>query len=557
MLGENLDMGGGDSKNGCGKTSVLNALSYALYGWAISDIKKEHLINKSNGKNMLVTLEFESNGKSYKIVRGRRPNILEFYQDGVKRSDDTLEDSSQGDSRETQAEIERIIGMSQDMFCQIVAINTYSTPFLFQKINDQRTIIEQLLGITLLSEKANRLKEEMKTTKENIIREESRINGSKAANKRIQDQIESVQRKQVLWTRQKDSDLKTLTERIEFLSTIDIDEELDLHEEWDAYNTLESQISSTKQHKRQTEDLLAKEQKKLKKLHAELVSLENQCCHTCHQKIQSDIHASLLSDNKKELDRVTEEILRLETAIAGYVKELSEYPPLVEPDMPKYSTLQEVYDHKNKLDLVLQQYDSRSNEKDPYQDQILDMRNSALETIDLTKMNELTRFSEHQEFLLKLLVNKDSFIRKKIIDQNLYYLNTRLDHYLTALGLPHTIVFQNDLSVTISELGRELSPGNLSRGEMARLSLGLSFSFRDVYESLYQQINLYFIDEMLDSGLDVQGGQEAMKLLRDMTREQGKDVWLISHKEDLITKANVICKVIKENGYTTFSFEEQ
>jgi ABC-type multidrug transport system ATPase subunit len=185
------------------------------------------------------------------------------------------------------------------------------------------------------------------------------------------------------------------------------------------------------------------------------------------------------------------------------------------------------------------------------------MRNSALETIDLTKMNELTRFSEHQEFLLKLLVNKDSFIRKKIIDQNLYYLNTRLDHYLTALGLPHTIVFQNDLSVTISELGRELSPGNLSRGEMARLSLGLSFSFRDVYESLYQQINLYFIDEMLDSGLDVQGGQEAMKLLRDMTREQGKDVWLISHKEDLITKANVICKVIKENGYTTFSFEEQ
>ena len=127
---------------------------------------------------------------------------------------------------------------------------------------------------------------------------------------------------------------------------------------------------------------------------------------------------------------------------------------------------------------------------------------------------------------------------------------------MSALGLPHTVVFQNDLTVGISELGRELSSGNLSRGEMARLSLGLSFSFRDVFESLYQKISLLFVDEAVDSGIDTSGTESAVKLLKDMAREHHKDVWLISHKDELISKCSNICKVIKENGFTTFSFDD-
>ena len=156
----------------------------------------------------------------------------------------------------------------------------------------------------------------------------------------------------------------------------------------------------------------------------------------------------------------------------------------------------------------------------------------------------------------KLLTNKDSFIRKKIIEQNLNYLNARLNYYLTSLGLPHEVVFQNDLSVGITELGRELSPGNLSRGEMARLSLGLSFSFRDVWENLYQHINILLLDEAIDSGIDSNGTDSAVKLLRDMSRENNKDVWLISHKDELISKCTSICNVIKENGFTRFEFND-
>jgi len=107
--------------------------------------------------------------------------------------------------------------------------------------------------------------------------------------------------------------------------------------------------------------------------------------------------------------------------------------------------------------------------------------------------------------LLKLLTNKDSFIRKRIIDQNLSYLNARLSQYLDRIGLPHTVKFLNDLTVSIEELGRELDFDNLSRGERNRLILSLSWAFRDVWESLYQPINLLFIDEVIDTGMDSSG----------------------------------------------------
>ncbi len=152
VLGENLDLGGDGSRNGTGKTTIINALSYALYGNALSNIRKDNLVNKTNGKNMLVSLEFAVNGAEYRIERGRKPNVLKFY---VNNEATVATDEAQGDSRETQDAVERIMNMSHDMFKHVVALNTYTDPFLGLKANDQRTIIEQLLGITLLSERAD------------------------------------------------------------------------------------------------------------------------------------------------------------------------------------------------------------------------------------------------------------------------------------------------------------------------------------------------------------------------------------------------------------------
>ena len=139
---------------------------------------------------------------------------------------------------------------------------------------------------------------------------------------------------------------------------------------------------------------------------------------------------------------------------------------------------------------------NKGQEEDPYQAQIDELKETGLQEVSWNSMNQLTDFKDHQEFLLKLLTNKDSFIRKKIIDQNLAYLNNRLTYYLDKLGLPHQVVFLNDLAVEITQLGQDLDFDNLSRGERNRLILGMSFAFRDVWESLYQNVNLLFIDEL-------------------------------------------------------------
>ena len=195
VLGENLDQGGDDSgsRNGTGKTTIINALSYALYGQALTNIKRNNLINKTNSKGMLVTLSFEKNNVNYRIERGRSPNILKFYVDNTEQE---AEDESQGDSRKTQESIQELLGMSHDMFKHILALNTYSEPFLSMRANDQRAIIEQLLGITLLSEKADSLKDEVKRTKEAITEETFKLNAIESANQKIQTTIDSLGKNQ-------------------------------------------------------------------------------------------------------------------------------------------------------------------------------------------------------------------------------------------------------------------------------------------------------------------------------------------------------------------------
>ena len=181
------------------------------------------------------------------------------------------------------------------------------------------------------------------------------------------------------------------------------------------------------------------------------------------------------------------------------------------------------------------------------------MENNALQEINFDAINKLTKTGEHQKFLLDLLTSKDSFVRKKIIDQNLSYLNQRLTHYLDKIGLPHNVVFKNDLQVEITELGRELDFDNLSRGERNRLILGLSFAFRDVWENLYSPINTLFIDELIDSGLDTMGVENAIAILKDMSRRRQKSIWLVSHREELAGRVPNVLKVVKENGFTSYS----
>jgi DNA repair exonuclease SbcCD ATPase subunit len=552
VLGQNLDLGGDDTgaRNGTGKTTIINALSYALYGSALTNIKKDNLINKTNGKNMLVTIEFEKDGVDYRIERGRKPNTMAFYVGGQEQQ---ITDESQGDSRETQAEIERMLGMSHDMFKHIVALNTYTEPFLALKANDQRAIIEQLLGITMLSEKADALKEQLKATKDAITQEEYRIKAVTDANGRIQEQIEATRRRQTLWNTKRQSEITELEKALAVVGDLDIEQELANHDALDAYNEKVKAIKEINRWKIACESEQAKLLKTLDKLKAEIEKLEKHECYACGQTIHDSKHEEVLNEKRTTLKETSLQYLVNDTQLGEHIEALTLLGESGPMPTVFYDKKEDAINHRNTVANLQQQLAIKLSDQDPYAEQIAEMETQALEEINYDIINELANVREHQEFLLKLLTNKDSFIRKRIIDQNLSYLNARLSQYLDRIGLPHTVKFQNDLSVSIEELGRELDFDNLSRGERNRLILSLSWAFRDVWESLYQPINLLFIDEVIDTGMDSSGVENSLAILKKMAREGNRSVWLVSHKDELAGRVNNVLSVIKENGFTSYN----
>ena len=654
VLGENLDLGGDGARNGVGKTTMIQAVSYVLFGVPINSIRKDNLVNRTNGKAMMVTLEFSANGTEYKIERGRKPNVLKFYVNNVQQKN---QDDAQGENKETQAAIERVLRMSSDMFRHIVALNTYSEPFLALKNNEQKDIIEQLLGITLLSEKAEVIKELIRTSKDSIQQEEFNVKAIEEANKRVKEQIDALKRRQTLWMRKHDEDLTTLALQYDDLSKIDIEQELQAHknlilwnkqtQDQETYNALLAR-STVWQQKHDTDVAIAnrtyldknrydietelaawtklnewtkaeqeqksiataidsqtksisKEKKLISKLETEIGSLEDHTCYACGQDFHDDQHDKVITVKRTDLEnanlqlaelqtqlernlalvkelgikptthykteaeaiRHSSDLANLKTAIEvkeaetnPFAEQLSELAPVViTMAYPRthYDTEAEAVKHSEQIANILNMIDSKSNDLDPYSEQVQEMEKNAIQEINFDKINKITKTMEHQKFLLDLLTSKDSFVRKKIIDQNLSYLNTRLTHYLDKIGLPHQVVFKNDLQVEITELGRELDFDNLSRGERNRLILGLSFAFRDVWENLYSPINTLFIDELIDSGLDTMGVENSIAILKDMSRRRHKSIWLVSHREELAGRVPNVLKVVKEGGFTSYS----
>jgi len=551
VLGENLDQGGDDSgsRNGTGKTTIINALSYALYGTALTNIKRNNLINKTNSKGMLVTLQFEKDGNQYRIERGRSPTFFRFYINDQEK----LVDESQGDSRQTQDDVNTLLGMSHDMFKHIVALNTYTEPFLSMRVNDQRAIIEQLLGITILSEKAAALKEATRQTKDAITEETLKIEAIQTANAKIEASISSLEGRQKAWLSKRTSDTMNLRNAIDELEHLDIESELDSHEKLSNWTEHNNAILALRKELSTLEPALLRANKSVEKANKDILDLDDATCYTCGQELHADKKAEIAERKNKELLDATSYAQEINEKCSEVIVALEEIGEINGKPTVFYDTAKEAYEHRSNVENLKQALDTRADEEDPYTAQINDLNETAIQKVDWGVVNDLTSFKEHQDFLLKLLTNKDSFIRKKIIDQNLAYLNNRLTYYLDKIGLPHQVVFQNDLTVEITQLGQDLDFDNLSRGERNRLILGLSFAFRDVWESLYQNINLLFIDELIDSGMDTAGVENSLSILKKMARERKKNIYLISHKDELIGRVNHVLRVVKENGFTSYA----
>jgi DNA repair exonuclease SbcCD ATPase subunit len=556
VLGNNLDLGGDGARNGVGKTTMVNALSYAIYGNALTNIRKENLINKTNTKGMLVTVEFEKNGAKYTIERGRKPNVLRFLVDDHEVNESGTDEGA-GENRVTQEAIEKVVGMSAEMFKHLVALNTYTQPFLSLKSGEQRDIIEELLGITQLSEKAEILREFIKKSKDDIKDEESRIKALQESNARVQSAIDDLERRSRVWTSKKETDVAAFEAAITELENTDIEAELEAHRAVALYKDNESRLKLANKELATRQSNVKKLQDALAVAQKSLESIKAHQCPSCGQDVHDEKHDQMAADAQAAVDLTVNALREEHGYLAQADMAVRTIGNLGDRPRTKYQDVADAAAHKNNLENIRKQLDAKVQEEDPYQEQIEAMRNTALALVSWDEINRVSKLLEHQEFLLKLLTSKDSFVRKRIIEQNLAYLNHRLSYYLDKLQLPHQVTFKSDLEVDISQLGQSFDFDNLSRGERNRLILALSWSFRDVYESFTEPMNLMFIDELVDSGMDSVGIEHSMSVLKSMGREMNRNIFLISHRDELASRVNNVLMVVKENGFTMLEADTQ
>ncbi len=555
VLGENLDMGGQGNRNGVGKTTLLNAISYALYGQALSNIKKDNLVNRINSKNMSVSLEFSRDGQTYRIERGRRPAFFRFIvNDNVVNAPDT--DEAQGENRETQKQVEAVLGMSHTMFCNVVALNTYTLPFLSQGAGKQREIIEELLMITMLSTKAETLKERIRETRIQQDQEDLRIKTLEASNEKILRTLADLNTRSEKWQTQHQEKIQDIQVALASMSQLDIELEIQAHRDLLDLAKLQSARSEQQRLLTGKNRLLSNLQSQLDRALASYQQAQQAQCPMCQQGLSDHNHQNILNNLEQQLLQLDEQLQPVTQEIAqhqAYISEIQQAEQAFVIPETLYSNLEQALSHLNSMENLQQELCRLQQETNPYLDQ-QDSLTATLQPVNHNILNQLNSQREHQEFLLKLLVSKDSFIRKKIIDQNLAYLNTRLDDYLSRVGLPHQVKFQNDLGVEITHLGTEMDFDQLSRGERTRLILSLSWSFRDIWENNNQAINLIFVDELLDQGLDQQGLEKSVEILKTHSRDRNKNVFLVSHREELVTRVSNVLTVIKEDNFSRFDW---
>lgn len=647
ILGSNMDATGGETRNGAGKSTILQAISYGLYGKPLTKIKVDNLINNINNKGLMVSIEFERDGSVYRIERGRKPQVLRWFVNDKeqKETNDAL-----GENSHTQEEIERVVGMSHTMFLHVLAMNTFTAPFLQMKAAEQRAVIEELLGIMTLSQRAEALKKLVAATKEKVRDQEATIKATTEANSRIESMIRQTQAQELAWHQKHQKTLAALIEEIEAVEKIDFDAEIQAFDVLDqflerereakrAYEVARMEASGPTRDVQAAQKELTLARDALKALdtgpviarlnqelarkdaererhvrrHTALVekaasaeiacaSADSQTCVCCGQTLTGTDHlatvianleaevasigaqiaqeqaeidacASAMEDIADEIERAgtasedaTKDaemrILEADVALALAIEAEKDaierqaqakaaLAAIGEPPVTLFRSRDELYTAKQMFETLARDLETESQKTNPHTPQIESLK-AGVQEIDYETINGLLEQQKHQDMLNKLLTNKDSFIRKKIIDQNLSYLNQRVNHYLEKLGLPHEVQFQSDLSVDITHLGRDFDFEQLSRGEMNRVIMATSLSFRDVWESLNQSVNLYFIDEMLDQGTCDNGAEAALNILMGIARDRSKNVFLISHRQNLVGRIDRTLLVRKEQGFSSF-----
>ena len=582
VMGENLDTGGEDSRNGVGKSAIMDALCYVLFGKVIRSTSNKGLINKWANKreSMMVTLTFDKGNWSYLVERGERPSRLSLFRKPKDSTEDfkiregrTFKYNISRNKNETTDEIVGILGYDITLAEYLIANSSESIEYFKLTEEKRRDIIEKLFGFSILSEKAKILKEERKEKNKKFTIAETALNATKQANARIQNEVDGLNGRSEMWEQDKAETITELRGVIEALEAVDVENEIELLK---LFGDLEKKLakakatasqheveySSVEQTLTQNEKSQDREKKELEKATLALKELDDSKCPTCKQHwvadpeyrenkvIQTKTCHITIETLTKEIGVDKPKLVRIGKLVSSATNERNEIENSIteihDADLT-YESVEEAAGAEATLKSLRSQMKNKEDEINPHLESIDKFKANAIQQTDDSEVKELQKLINHYNVLIELLTNKNSYIRKLIIDRWLPKLNARISYWLKVLELPHQVAFQPDLCVEIRLYHEEYDHGNLSKGERNRLRIAMNFAFQDTFEYMNYRINLLGVDELIDNGICPRGAANAVAALQSMCITKDKRVLLVTHRDDIAAQVDDVMLVKKEN----------
>ena len=532
-------------ENGSGKSTMLDALCFGLFGKAFRNINKPSLLNSINGKDCVIEIEFDTNNKSYKVVRGIKPNVFEIYQNGELLNQDAA-------ARDYQEILEKtILKLNYKSFTQIVILGSASfVPFMQLSSSDRRAIIEDLLDIQIFSTMNGILREKLSGNKD--------LTTSKKYDIDLSQQKFELQEKYIKELKQNNDDkvkeydeevhsnqgvIQTLHDETANLITevathqASVEEKTSVENKLKTITKLESQIEST----------VSKYRKDISFFQ------HNDDCPTCRQTIAVEFKET--------------EIANLSTKAAECEHGLSELEKKLLAEQNKLNSINEVQKKIQALQIKIATNNTSITETNKYivklQKQIEELKQSKVvseqEQRELKELKD--SLSQLQEELKELIQEKtyyevasgllkDTGIKTKIIKQYLPIINKLVNKYLASLDFFVNFNLDESFKETIKSRHRdEFTYNNFSEGEKQRIDMALMLTWRAVAKlKNSSNTNLLILDEVFDSSLDTTGTEELMKILHML---DGVNLFVISHKGDILQ--DKFSNVIKFEKVKNFS----
>ena len=513
IRGINLDAPGVDSSNGAGKTTIFNAISYVLFGEGIEPIKADEFVNWNNKKDMLVTLVFEQDGIEYSISRGRKPKVITILKNG--------KDITPRTDKECDKMIQAIVGMDMLLFTNSELFTSSSQTYMSMKPAQQKTFMEQLLGIDQLSERAKKLKELLKDANNTLVLLEREKSLKQAENQRLIENIASLKTKRQQFAN--NDELETLKKQLEELQAYDLRGMLEVYVRIEELESEIQEIERVCEAKTREADEIQRELTRIKK---ELKHLKDGQCPRC---LQEWINENEIASLEESMETLSNRFDVVESKRLECLKSIEDTKArLNEIERPELS-LDEIRSIKDQIIVLKQRIAELSgNEVDIIEEQIKTLESQIHNFDEMDKeIEKAQRLIEHIQLLVKLLTNSKSFIRMRIIERYIPFINMKANQYLEQLGSLHRIEINSDLTNDVLYRRRKISFGNLSTGQKLRINFAICLAFRDYISNAYGKSNLLMLDEVMD-GADRSFVEAAFDILR---QNENMTTMIISHRE--------------------------